>query len=311
MVNIHVNFTLTFCCTNLFVKRMLWPLAPLLWLVWTASHVRRVSYDSMIIAGAFIILFLCCICILYFGNNLKRPRMIGPVLIVTAHPDDECMFFSPVILALTKWKVPVDLLCLSCGDFYGMGRVRSEELKASVNVLGIRHMKIINDDQLPDDPNKSWPASAVLDYVGRAAQKWKSKTIVTFDGKGVSGHSNHCQIYHALCSPTPELKMLRRYALKTHYVGMKYFTILTIIITSLFERGNVLCSPLSGIFLPQKAMFQHRSQLVWFRYIYIVFSSYMFVNVLAPLNAKRMWRIALLTFLLLLFYVCLVRELML
>lgn len=36
-------------------------------------------------------------------------------LILTAHPDDECMFFSPTILSLRKQDVHVKSLCLSSG----------------------------------------------------------------------------------------------------------------------------------------------------------------------------------------------------
>lgn len=36
-------------------------------------------------------------------------------LIVTAHPDDECMFFAPTILRLVELKACVHLLCLSQG----------------------------------------------------------------------------------------------------------------------------------------------------------------------------------------------------
>ena len=44
-------------------------------------------------------------------------RMAGRrVLFVTAHPDDECMFFAPTILALTcSSDYSVHLLCLSEG----------------------------------------------------------------------------------------------------------------------------------------------------------------------------------------------------
>ncbi len=38
----------------------------------------------------------------------------GNVLLITAHPDDECMFFSPVVLALGK-RQQVYLLCLTEG----------------------------------------------------------------------------------------------------------------------------------------------------------------------------------------------------
>lgn len=36
-------------------------------------------------------------------------------LIVTAHPDDECMFFAPTIIRLVELKASVYLLCLSEG----------------------------------------------------------------------------------------------------------------------------------------------------------------------------------------------------
>lgn len=38
-------------------------------------------------------------------------------LLVTAHPDDECMFFAPTILNLVESKVDLHLLCLSTGRF--------------------------------------------------------------------------------------------------------------------------------------------------------------------------------------------------
>jgi len=39
------------------------------------------------------------------------------VLLITAHPDDECMFFGPVIQKLSKMKdVHLFLMCLSVGN---------------------------------------------------------------------------------------------------------------------------------------------------------------------------------------------------
>ena len=51
------------------------------------------------------------------NRPLKRCslRSDGAVLLVTAHPDDECMFFAPTITAFTEAAVPVFLLCLSQG----------------------------------------------------------------------------------------------------------------------------------------------------------------------------------------------------
>jgi len=38
-----------------------------------------------------------------------------PVLVVTAHPDDECMFFAPAILRASKNSNTIFILCLSNG----------------------------------------------------------------------------------------------------------------------------------------------------------------------------------------------------
>jgi N-acetylglucosaminylphosphatidylinositol deacetylase len=59
------------------------------------------------------------------------------VLLVTAHPDDECMFFAPTLLALGPVAAEVHNLCLSVGNQDGLGSVRKEELARSLDVLGI------------------------------------------------------------------------------------------------------------------------------------------------------------------------------
>lgn len=49
------------------------------------------------------------------GNSLLKTP--GNILLIIAHPDDECMFFSPTILSLTKSSQHnVYLLCLSEGS---------------------------------------------------------------------------------------------------------------------------------------------------------------------------------------------------
>lgn len=40
-----------------------------------------------------------------------------PALLVVAHPDDESMFFAPLILHLTQLGLRVALLCLSTGGW--------------------------------------------------------------------------------------------------------------------------------------------------------------------------------------------------
>ena len=57
----------------------------------------------------------------------KRPRASpfkpnDRVLIVTAHPDDECMFFGPTLCHLADRDIQAKVLCLSTGNFYGKGK---------------------------------------------------------------------------------------------------------------------------------------------------------------------------------------------
>ena len=224
------------------------------------------------------------LCIAYFRQDARRPDIEGPVLIVTAHPDDECMFFSPVILSLIKWGVPVDLLCLSSGNYYGTGRVRCAELKHSINVLGIRHHRVICDTRLPDHPRKNWSTDAINQYIYKSARRWHSKAIISFDGYGVSGHSNHCRIHHALAEKSHGSPNIVVYSLKTYGIILKYCAPLTIISTFLMLQKFTFLVPLSSTFVPHRAMLQHRSQLLWFRYLYIIFASYMYINVLSPLR---------------------------
>ena len=61
------------------------------------------------------------------------------ILILTAHPDDECMFFAPTILGLnaTLENLEVSSLCLSVGNADGLGAIREKEYHESYAVLGV------------------------------------------------------------------------------------------------------------------------------------------------------------------------------
>jgi hypothetical protein len=59
----------------------------------------------------------------FLGTSFRSPKAdqwLGPdarVLVLTAHPDDEVMFFAPTIINLVGRRVPVWALCLSTGEF--------------------------------------------------------------------------------------------------------------------------------------------------------------------------------------------------
>jgi N-acetylglucosaminylphosphatidylinositol deacetylase len=51
-----------------------------------------------------------------FCRSSKLPENVSRVLLVTAHPDDECMFFGPTLVALRKKNCRIFVLCMSRGE---------------------------------------------------------------------------------------------------------------------------------------------------------------------------------------------------
>ena len=66
---------------------------------------------------------------------VRPPFAARRILLLTAHPDDECLFFAPTLLALAHQ--PVYSLTLSTGNADGLGNLRRRELHGSLNVLGV------------------------------------------------------------------------------------------------------------------------------------------------------------------------------
>lgn len=80
--------------------------------------VKMYSHAVAAILITLLSLLLICLVLWWRVGGSNTIKALGPVLLITAHPDDECMFFSPVLLALTRTAPQnVYLLCLSEGNF--------------------------------------------------------------------------------------------------------------------------------------------------------------------------------------------------
>ncbi|GFF47520.1 probable N-acetylglucosaminyl-phosphatidylinositol de-N-acetylase [Aspergillus udagawae] len=162
-----------------------------------------------------------------FARNF--PRLLNKrICLLIAHPDDEAMFFSPTVLALTKPELGnhVKILCLSSGDADGLGHIRKKELQQSAKHLGLRaesDVFIIDDPaRFPDSMTATWSESDVSSLLASAfapdlasqsqsqssssaARKRVAGTgaptatidvLITFDKHGISNHPNHRSLYH-------------------------------------------------------------------------------------------------------------------
>jgi N-acetylglucosaminylphosphatidylinositol deacetylase len=124
------------------------------------------------------------------------------VLVVTAHPDDESLFFGPTILQLTRKKIQTNLLVLSAGSWrsplassiqaiyrklelisivtgnhYGLGSVRRTEQQHACSVLGLKRCEVLDVPELQDDPTVFWPPDVVSKIVTVYVSRWNIDTV--------------------------------------------------------------------------------------------------------------------------------------
>ena len=113
------------------------------------------------------------------------------VLLLTAHPDDESMFFAPFVIRAQRYGAKVSILCLTNGANGGVGDVREGELRRAADSLGITSVEVVDDLNLPDSMEVEWDPLQLAEIVQEHVESTKVDMLVTFDKYGVSGHPNH------------------------------------------------------------------------------------------------------------------------
>jgi N-acetylglucosaminylphosphatidylinositol deacetylase len=241
--------------------------------------------------------------------GLSRRR---DVLLVFAHPDDEAMFFSPTLAALKAGGIRFHLLCFSSGNYAGLGVTRAAELHASGMMYGAASTTVVEDPRTQDGP-VAWDAEFIA---ARTAEHMRETSgsligaIVTFDRGGVSGHSNHVDVHRGikLLIAAPSSFGLDRpllgYELVSKSMPVKYSGPLELLAwhraapafaAAQQASTDELRPALALRFMVQReqallslaGMRAHRSQLVWFRYLFVAFSQYGFFNELRPMRSSN------------------------
>lgn len=247
---------------------------------------------------------------LNMDNVLKSELMNVDILLLTAHPDDESMFFTPTLLELSKanYNNSLNLLCLSNGNADGIGKTREEELANAARLLNFDSVKI---GDFNDDINSFWDQDEIINILHQHLQSISKSNrkllILTFDKDGVSGHPNHISLYNAVKTYTTyKNKKVSGWALKSWPVAVKYsgflLTNLEIMIELLGESGRSIInrqfeligftgplvanansitihSNINGWFLSMATMtWAHYSQMVAFRWGWVTLSKYMNSN---------------------------------
>lgn len=93
--------------------------------------------SARLVARQVAILAAVCAIVVYLcagvHSNAGNTPLGKHALLLTAHPDDECMFFAPTVLAHPN----ISALCLSTGNADGLGGIRAKELTRSYSALGV------------------------------------------------------------------------------------------------------------------------------------------------------------------------------
>ena len=231
--------------------------------------------------------FYLAISHIYSKPSQKHFSQATRALLVTAHPDDEVMFFGPTILSLLEAGCQVFLLVLSPGR--EPGHRRKHELYAACAALGLPAANIIlvRHSKLRDDPTVRWREELVSNIISRHATSLNIDTIVTYDRQGVSGHRNHIALYYGVaCMALDTVPAATVYSLTTVNMMRKYSSVLDVPMSFLL-CPTVFTSSVSQWWRIQVAMSRHHSQYTWYRKLYMIFSRYTLINTLELTSKPR------------------------
>jgi len=217
------------------------------------------------------------------GQRMDGKRIRGNSLLVIAHPDDECMFFAPTVISFLKQRRGRErflILCLSNGD-YGrqLGGERQQEFFRAARVLGLHasDVTVTLSEHLKD--GRDWSETLITNIVHLHCEKNAVKNIITFDEFGVSGHKNHISVFHAVKN-VPGITLL---ALESVSIFRKYASVLDLPFSLMLNKvlpskpwTEIIC--MTDREVAVSALYEHKSQMVWFRRLYALFSRYLFIN---------------------------------
>ena len=226
-------------------------------------------------------------------------------VLVIAHPDDESMFFLPMIYNILHYAnntyndSSLHILCLSNGNYDKLGAIREQELHAAVALISHQiKVTIIRNSKLQDGQKETWSSGLIGTILFGYIQKEKidKPVLVTFDKGGVSGHTNHVDTYQGvsdfyLNDNHLDLGMELWTLVSIGNVVKKYVPILPLLrlfFMWIFSFGRKRHVKMEGMnqcsfmmmdpFLVWRAMNAHYTQFVWYRRLFVVFSRYSYVN---------------------------------
>ncbi|XP_050677363.1 N-acetylglucosaminyl-phosphatidylinositol de-N-acetylase isoform X2 [Leptidea sinapis] len=177
---------------------------------------------------------------------------------------------------------------LNKGNYDGKGRERSQELWDACRELRVpdSNIYLINDTRLQDSPKVQWPIPVIAQLIQHHIESLDVDTLVTFDRGGVSSHPNHSAVFYAVAYMFVENMMptkCKLYTLDSVNILRKYFGFLDLPLSFLLSSKRYFLRWTESRRIV-RAMKRHKSQMVWFRHLYVMFSRYIVINTLRKVS---------------------------
>lgn len=114
-----------------------------------------------------------------FAGSMKSIEGHGVILLVVAHPDDEVMFFSPILERLVAKKVDTYLYSLSNGNADGLGAQRTKEFVDCAKMMGIStsYVEVVDHPNLQDGMKNVWSEELISSLVCAKAMACKADLV--------------------------------------------------------------------------------------------------------------------------------------
>lgn len=207
---------------------------------------------SILLVNSFILYLL-------YKRNAKSKKAnreknaLKNVLLVTAHPDDETMFFSPLLNYLQSENFNTHVLCLTYGQLLPemSSPVRKSEFESVMDFLKIKDFKILNleNEGVFDSPKEhSWDLKIVHREVANYVTEKKIDCVFTFDYYGISGHQHHSWVSETIQINKNYFheKSIKVYLLRSVGIFRKFCLIWDALCLFVVEFVNVLTLSLLG-----------------------------------------------------------------
>lgn len=134
-------------------------------------------------------------------TSLDDIKLLGTILSVWAHPDDESFFSAGIMSAAAANGQTVVCVTATKGEkgvqnpdkwpAKKLATIRAKEMAQAMHTLGIPNHHWLN---YPDGGCSQVNANEAVDRLKQLIEQYRPQTILTFGPEGMTGHPDHCTV---------------------------------------------------------------------------------------------------------------------